>query len=633
MWFSKVFVAAVLMLAPASSAQGNAAVKVVNLSVDGRNDNPLGLDNPRPVLAWQMRQTQDCTTAVCPADAQTSYQVQAAATVGDLRVGELIWDSGKVDGNAQQVVFGNALHSRDTVAWRVKVWDAHQHGSPWSEPSMWTMGLLDMSDWGAAWWIEYPGRLENQPLPLFARQFKVRAGKKATHAQLYIAGVGLHHVTVNGQEITDEVLAPGYSNFQLSVEYRTYDIKDVLRSGENAIGVALGLGTAYIHRTVTNSAVNRTSPYAWWESQFKGNSTLVARVPTGSTRVQLSAVTGYTLGGTINIDAGDGGQKLESREITAINANTNTISFSPGLVQAHKAGAIVTGSGNNIAASDPSAGAAVTPRLIGRLELTYDDGDTQVIVTDRAWQSSLGPLTTTQWYSGSDYDARREQAGWDGPGSNLTAAAGWVRAGLAPPPNLATKLNARRAEPVKIRETLHPVSVTSPVNGTWVFNFGQNFAGLPQLNLPQMPAGVTIKMAPAESLTIDGIVDQSSLGPGPGGRGTDLFNTYTTAGRAGGETWRPMFNYFGMQWLQVTGLPNGFEPTTDLVTGLRVQVNSPIAGTFKTSNARINRIHNMAYYSFASNMISVFTDCPSSPLAPSLATSTSPLCFAQTCTT
>jgi alpha-L-rhamnosidase len=135
-------------------------------------------------------------------------------------------------------------------------------------------------------------------------------------------------------------------------------------------------------------------------------------------------------------------------------------------------------------------------------------------------------------------------------------------------------------------------------------------AGWPLLKLPKLPAGTTIKVAPAESLNANGTVDQASLGPASGSRGRDLFHTYTTAGRDGGETWHPAFNYFGMQWVQVTGLPSDFKPSEDLVTGLRLQVDAPIAGTFTSSNARINRIAKMARYSFASNMMSVFTDCP-----------------------
>ncbi|GAA1037994.1 hypothetical protein GCM10009557_52840 [Virgisporangium ochraceum] len=97
---------------------------------------------------------------------------------------------------------------------------------------------------------------------------------------------------------------------------------------------------------------------------------------------------------------------------------------------------------------------------------------------------------------------------------------------------------------------------------------------------------------------------------GGGNRGRDLFNTYTTAGTPGDESWAPDFTYFGMQWVQVAGLPEGYVPTKDTVTGLRVQASTPVAGEVTTSNARVNRIHTMARYSFAGNVMSVFTDCP-----------------------
>lgn len=167
---------------------------------------------------------------------------------------------------------------------------------------------------------------------------------------------------------------------------------------------------------------------------------------------------------------------------------------------------------------------------------------------------------------------------------------------------------ARAAEPIRVLEHFTPVSITNPVNGTWVFDLGQNIAGWPLLKLSQMPAGIVIKMAPAESLNANGTINQASIGPGS--RGTDVFNTYTTAGHAGGETWHPDFNYFAMQWIQVTGLPAGFKPGPDLITGIRVQGDVPVAGTFTSSNVRLNRIHKMSRYSFASNLMSVFTDCP-----------------------
>jgi alpha-L-rhamnosidase len=603
-------------------------VRVVNLQVDGRYDEPLGTDNPNPTLGWQISETgraaaHPChrprSRAVCPGDRQAAYQIRAANSEADLKRGRLIWDSGKVSSDRQAGIAyaGRPLASRERVVWQVRVWDADRRVSDWSAPGSWEMGLLDKSDWGSARWIEYPGWTETQPMPIFARQFAVDHRRTVARARLYLSGIGLHKPTLNGRTLTDEVLAPGNSNYQLSSEYRTYDVTEKLRKGGNTLGVALGNGTAYVRRSVTNPAVGRTAPYSWWQSQLKGSGTLAADVEAGATTVELDSVANYHIGGTINIDTGNGGDSLESRVITAIG--TSTISFTPGLAKPHAAGALVTGSGNNIAASDPSAGAAVTPRLIARLEIFYRDGGSDVIVSDRRWRTALGPLVTDAWYSGADYDARREQPGWDLPGADLTASAkrrdgtptGWIDAGIAPPPNLATRLVARAAEPVKVVETFTPVSVTNPAPGTWVFDFGQNIVGWPELRLKgRVPAGTTIRMSPAESLAADGTVDQASLRGGGGSRGVDLFNTYTTAGLPGGETWHPDFNYFGMQWVQVTGLPDGYVPTKDTIKGLRLQAATPTAGEVTTSNARINRIHRMARYSFAGNTMSVFTDCP-----------------------
>lgn len=168
----------------------------------------------------------------------------------------------------------------------------------------------------------------------------------------------------------------------------------------------------------------------------------------------------------------------------------------------------------------------------------------------------------------SDYNARHEQIGWDSPDADLTSPR-WINAGIAPPPNLATKLVARAAEPVKIQERFVPVNITNPGPGIWVFDFGQNIVGWPLLTVPQLPAGTTIKVAPSESLSADGTINQIPLGLGS--RGTDLFYTYTTAGREGGESFHPQLHYFGMQWVQVTGLPSDFQPTSETITGLRAR--------------------------------------------------------------
>ncbi|MFC8436508.1 family 78 glycoside hydrolase catalytic domain [Streptomyces sp. NPDC057253] len=589
--------------------------QVTGLAVNGREDHPIGVDDPSPRLSWRVVQADDGWM-------QSAYQIRAARTERDLDAGRLLWDSGKVRSAAQTDVAwkGPAPASRDRVVWQVRVWGAKGGATPWSRPARWEVGLLRRSDWGAARWIEHAGRAVDQPLPLFARAFRVDGrGGDVVRARLYLSVVGLQVARLNDRPVTDEVLAPGNSNYQLSVEYRAYDVTHLVRTGKNTLGVELGHGTALVTRSVTNPATGRTAPYSWWQSQFKGTGTLVEPAARGATAVKVSSVANYHVGGTVNIDTGDGGERLESRTITALDTAGSGITFQPALSLDHAAGAAVSASGNSLAGTDPSAGAAVTPRLIARLELTKADGTVQTVVSDRSWKTALGPTTTANWYSGSDYDARREQPAWTAPGADLSAAArrrdgtamGWADAGIAPPPNLTTELVWRTAEPLRVVDTLRPVGVTQPQPGVWVFDFGQNFAGWPLLRLDgRVPAGTTVKLQPAESLNADGTVNQASIRGGGAARGTDLFAAYTAHGESRDETWHPQFHYFGMQWIQVTGLPEGYTPTLDTVTGLQIHADVPVAGSLRTSNERVNRIHRMSRYSIMSNVMSTFTDCP-----------------------
>src|SRR5262249_8343859 len=155
------------------------------------------------------------------------------------------------------------------------------------------------------------------------------------------------------------------------------------------------------------------------------------------------------------------------------------VSFTPALGAGHAMASAVTGSGNPIASVDPSAGAAVTPRMIARLEIARADGSVDAIVSDRSWRAALGPTVTDNWFRGPDYGTGGEQAGWRSPGADVSETAmrrdgspvGWISAGIAPPPNLTTELVWRAAPPLKIVDVVAPVRIAQPRPGVWVFDF------------------------------------------------------------------------------------------------------------------------------------------------------------------
>jgi hypothetical protein len=304
----------VALLAVAAMAVWPSAAHAGSLSADGLKTNglsePLGIGDRTPDFAWKLTGAGRTAT-------QTAYEVRVAASAARLTSGPYLWESGKVASAKQSdvVYAGDPLPSRQPAVWQVRVWDANDEASAWSAPATFETGLLNQSDWGSAKWIELAGRTASQPLPMFARGFSV--DKPIAGARLYLSGLGLMDAQLNGSKVTDEVLAPGYTNYQLSAEYRTYDVTSKLRSGANTLGVELGQGTAH-NVKMANPAVNRTNSFAWWNSTAVGAGTLTAPAAAGDTNVSVSSVANYYLGGTINVDTGDGGDRLESRTITAI---------------------------------------------------------------------------------------------------------------------------------------------------------------------------------------------------------------------------------------------------------------------------------------------------------------------------
>ena len=54
--------------------------------------------------------------------------------------------------------------------------------------------------------------------------------------------------------------------------------------------------------------------------------------------------------------------------------------------------------------------------LLAQLEISYEDGSSERIVTDETWRAATGPILLSGIYEGETYDARLEQPGWSSPG-------------------------------------------------------------------------------------------------------------------------------------------------------------------------------------------------------------------------
>ncbi|MCX2452521.1 family 78 glycoside hydrolase catalytic domain [Pedobacter sp. PLR] len=210
--------------------------------------NPLGIDVLQPRLSWEI-------VSKSRGVFQTAYQVLVASTPEKLASGNGdLWDSGKksADQSLNVIYAGKPLKSRDKCYWKVKVW-TNNGDSEWSEPALWTIGLLNYVDWKGRWIgldKSFPWDNEGQFSRLSARYFRKEftAKKTVKTATVYLIGLGLYELYINGKKIGDQVLAPVPTDYNVGVKYNTFDVTKQLKEGKNAIGTVLGNGRYYTMR-------------------------------------------------------------------------------------------------------------------------------------------------------------------------------------------------------------------------------------------------------------------------------------------------------------------------------------------------------------------------------------------------
>jgi alpha-L-rhamnosidase len=223
----------------------------VGLKCEYRVD-PLGIDEGAPRLSWALESEGR-------GQVQSAYRILAASSEEKLEVEEsLLWDSGRVESDRSVSVEyeGEALRSGSRCVWKVRVWDGAGDPSPYSGPAVFEAGFLERSDWKGDWIslgkkpdedFEPPtgedyDDLANglAPSPYLRKEFPL--DKPVRRARLYATARGLYELHLNGSRVGDDVLAPGWTDYDRRVQYQTYDVTPLLAEGQNALGAVLGDG-------------------------------------------------------------------------------------------------------------------------------------------------------------------------------------------------------------------------------------------------------------------------------------------------------------------------------------------------------------------------------------------------------
>ena len=616
----------------------------------------LGTQSARPRLSWRIE--SETRGAV-----QASYRLRAASTVEGLDGDRgLLWDSGTIasDRTFDIEYAGPALAPMERVWWSVETSD--QSGrSARSEPAWFEAGLPGPADWRGDWieaedalaagdraagleWIWSEDPLDGR---LHAFRLDFDAPADLVEAEILLAGKDhLRGVWVNGVAAAlprpfgwDTMLpfwgtldayrgelSPGRNSICALVEADINGFFPV-DGGAFAALVRLHRGDGRIERIVSGPdwRVAAVATAGWTERDFdaSGWPTAVkskanvrndprpsepaillrkafdARGPVVAARLYATALGAYEA-------------RLNGRPVSgAILAPEMTVAREHILYQSYDVTDLVQPGANAIGAivgdgwyASPFGwrieryGFGPAPRRFrAQLRLDYADGSADWVATGPDWRSTVSPILKSEIYDGETYDARREIDGWDLADFDDS---GWAPApvGEAPP----ARLVAQTSPALERMGCRRAVSITEPVPGRFVFDFGQNFSGWVRVSATG-PAGIEIVLRFAELLCPDGTADQANL------RLAEATDRFILAGTGAAETFEPHFTYHGFRYVEVEGFPG--VPTADDIEGVVVHSACRETGEMRFADCPLlQTIWQNAMWSQRSNFFAVPTDCP-----------------------
>ncbi|MCQ2143579.1 MAG: glycoside hydrolase family 78 protein [Bacteroidales bacterium] len=190
------------------------AAEIYNMKCEGV-DEPLNVENPSPRFTWAYSDKCDLSFV------EAGSKVKIALSEAELEAGNLVEN----------------LESFKDYFWKVTAWNADGSIEYNSPVAHFATGALNAEDWTASW-IDDGIDKDDYRAPMMRKSFNIE--KPVLNARLYYSAAAYAKVALNGADVTDCALNPGYTDYADRSLYVAYDVK--LKGGENVLSAVLGNG-------------------------------------------------------------------------------------------------------------------------------------------------------------------------------------------------------------------------------------------------------------------------------------------------------------------------------------------------------------------------------------------------------
>lgn len=228
--------------------------------------------------------------------------------------------------------------------------------------------------------------------------------------------------------------------------------------------------------------------------------------------------------------------------------------------------------------------------VLVQLEISYPDGRRQVVSSDDSFKTSQGEVRFADIYDGSTLDYNFVQSGWDQPGFDDST---WSNALVREFDK--SRLSPRIAEPIR---RIHEFAMKLTEQSDRVLlDAGQNISGWVRL-VVDGKKGQTVVVRHAEVLEPGQKLHTKAL------RSAKATDTYVLAAD-GRQVLEPRLTFHGFQYADVV-------TEAKVVSGVGIAISSDIKNrsTFRSSDTRLNRLHENVVWSQRDNFVGLPTDCP-----------------------
>ncbi|CAI3632774.1 MAG: glycoside hydrolase family 78 protein [Clostridium sp.] len=555
-----MLLALIMLQANVNNFSNDRSIEIKNLKVE-YSMNPIGIDCKKPRFSWNME-------SKIRGEKQTYYQILVSKRAKNLTLEKAeIWNSGKVKSDKSVGIeySGKALEPCTKYYWKVIVWDNNNNVIESSGSEFFETGLMStdgVTRWDGAKWISIDSDTQNLCAPMIRKESKLTG--KVRSARLYMSSLGVYDAYVNGKKlgavnedgsITEELLNPGWTNYDKTINYMTYNITDYIKNDDNlTLGVILGNGWY-------NGRISEGSTYY---SEEGNELALLAKIvvtyeDNSKDIIITNTESGWKAtndGPVISNDIYDG-EEYDARKEMDGWSKSGFDDSKWNDVKEH-----------NYKIDYPEA------KVVG-----YSGNRVQII--DELTQI---PKSITVYDDIINEDSSKNARG---------------------------KIKVDTARSIEGQSKVEDTTTTLKYGETAVYDLGQNIVGVPYFEV-KGESGTQVKLHLGEILN-----DDSEGADGP--KGTVYFanlrtakqsSLYTLKGDKDWEIRQDSLTYYGFRYIEVTVLTPGATVELKNIKGKVASSSIDQTGNIETSNKDINKLAENIMWGQRGNYFWIPTDCP-----------------------